>query len=64
MVVLPTIEPSLQGDSRMLKHSCSEVCVMHCMTYFYCAPLQSCRGYIRWNVHIPIVVGVQFPSDI
>lgn len=32
MVVLPTIAPSLQGDSRMLKHSCSEVRVMHCMT--------------------------------
>ena len=29
--------------SRMPQHSCCEVRVMQSMTYFFCAPLQSCR---------------------
>ena len=29
--------------SRMPRHSCCEMRVMQCMTYFFCASLQSCR---------------------
>jgi len=30
-------------NSRMPLHSCCEMRVMQCMTYFFCASLQSCR---------------------
>ena len=38
---IPGGQPS--SLSRMPRHSCCEMRVMQCMTYFFCASLQSCR---------------------
>ena len=40
-------------DSRMPRHSCCEMRVMQCMTYFFCASLQSCRRLYQMGIDSP-----------
>ena len=43
----------MRDNSRMPRHSCCEMRVMQCMTYFFCASLQSCRRLYQMGDWLP-----------
>ena len=43
-------------SSRMPRHSCCEMRVMQCMTYFFCASLQSCRRLYQMGDWLPLLI--------
>ena len=52
--------------SRMPRHSCCEMRVMQCMTYFFCASLQSCRRLYQMGDWLPplILICCSPPTEV
>ena len=58
--------PPFSIYSRMPRHSCCEMRVMQCMTYFFCASLQSCRRLYQMGGLTPplILICCSPPTEV
>ena len=55
-----------ERNSRMPLHSCCEMRVMQCMTYFFCASLQSCRRLYQMEDWLPPLILICYspPAEV